>query len=268
MKERLQICRNCRQLYDPAIQVAADGIWAEALPCSWHPGELERLKTTGPAFNYRDAYRWTCCDKHVLSSIRLEGNSEHDVPPRRSPGCKQGRHEPDLDLTLDIALADRLRALHERLREMEERESMPNRHPRVFISYSHADGDFVDSLAHRFDADKIGYWRDEKDLLVGDVIDRTISDGIQSHALFLIVLSPRSIQSTWVGRELDEASHEAAEGKKVLLPVLVGGLTAEGLPGRLRRFKCADFNEDFERAYRSLKTAVVVHLGRLHKNAG
>jgi TIR domain len=67
----------------------------------------------------------------------------------------------------------------------------------VFISYSH-DNDVVDNLARRFETDRINYWRDEKDLFVGDVIDKAISKGIREARLFLIVLTPKSISSPWV----------------------------------------------------------------------
>lgn len=77
-----------------------------------------------------------------------------------------------------------------------------------------------------------------------------------------MVLTPSSIHSTWVSRELDEASHEEAEGRKILLPVLAGGMKGADLPPRLRRFKCADFTTCFDDAYRDLRLSVVVHLSR------
>jgi hypothetical protein len=211
-------------------------------------------------YDYRDVYRWTCCGVSALSFINVYGS---DVQPSRSPGCKQGPHEVDHELTLDLALADRLRAVQKQLNSLEAREVSPKEVPGVFISYSHLDTEFVDGLATRFEEDEIEYWRDEKDLLVGDVIDRVISDGIQSNALFLTILSPSSLRSKWVERELDEASYETTEGRKILLPVLLKGLKPEDVPARLRRFKCADFTIDFEGAYRSLKKTIVVRLGRL-----
>jgi len=73
----------------------------------------------------------------------------------------------------------------------------------------------VDAIASRFQADEVNYWRDEKDLLVGDVIEKAISEGIQRSNLFLIVLTPRSVRSKWVERELDEAAFEALKGVEV-----------------------------------------------------
>jgi hypothetical protein len=175
----------------------------------------------------------------------------------------KGDHEQDRELTLDSALAQVIGAVQQHLRQLASREVADQMVPGVFVSYSHADRSFVDQLTRRFEFDQIDFWRDEKDLLVGDVIDRTISAGIQSHALFLLVLSPASIASKWVNRELDEAAHEVAEGRKLLLALLTGGLTVDEAPPRVRRFRCADFNTDFPRAHLELKTAITVHLQRM-----
>lgn len=68
-----------------------------------------------------------------------------------------------------------------------------------------------------------------------------------------------------MSRELDEAAHEASEGRKVLLPVLAEGLSLDGLPPRIRRFKCADFNRDFDIAYLLLLKSIRGHLRRAHE---
>lgn len=82
------------------------------------------------------------------------------------------------------------------------------------------------------------------------------------NALFLIVLSPASITSNWVQRELDEASHEASEGRKLILPVLTSGLRVADTPARIRRFKCADFVDDFDKLYSLLSRSIREHLQR------
>lgn len=252
----MRICKNCRQLFDPAVNPDEGDQFFDDFLCSYHPGQAEFVQNTGPRFDYADVYKWTCCGKtHVGAVIR-----GHDYPPRRSPGCTKGPHVPDPHLLLNPELAGELESLQERLRELEARESSSSVEGGIFISYCHDDGSFVDDLTSRLAKDKVTYWRDEKDLLVGEVIDAAISRGIQANALFLVVLSPSSINSSWVNRELDEAVHEATEGRKVLLPVLVAGLTTENLPPRIRRFKCADFNSSFSNAYSLLLKSIHAHL--------
>lgn len=102
----------------------------------------------------------------------------------------------------------------------------------------------------------------KKEILVGDVIDRAISEGIQKHSLFLVVLTPSSIASRWVQRELDEASHEAVERGKIILPVIAKGIGVGDVPGNLRRLKCADFNNNFKSSYDGLLRSIKLHLRR------
>lgn len=230
--------------------------FADDFLCSYHSGELELIGNTGPRGDYADVYRWTCCGKSQVGAV-IGGR---DFPPRRSPGCTKGAHIPDLSITLHAGLARELESLQQRLREIEAGEVKGAGMGGVFISYSHADSAFVDQLTTRLASDHIEYWRDEKDILVGDVVDAAISRGIQTNALFLIVLSPVSINSRWVQRELDEAAHEATEGNKLLLPILANGLDINVLPARLRRFKCADFNSEFDRPYALLARSIHVHL--------
>ena len=147
-----------------------------------------------------------------------------------------------------------------RLRELAVFERRSETIGGVFISYSRGDNDVVDALAYRFDRDQINYWRDEKDLLVGDVIDKAISKGIQEALVFLIVLTPTSISSRWVERELDEAAHEETEGRKVVLPIVAKNLSPERIPPRLRRKLYVDVSESFHVGYNKLIRSIRHHL--------
>jgi hypothetical protein len=144
-----------------------------------------------------------------------------------------------------------------RIRELAAFEEQSASSGGVFISYSHSDRDVVDKLTNRFQIDNVNYWRDDKDLQVGDIIDKAISRGIQENVLFLVVLTPTSIESRWVERELDEAAHEEVEGRKVVLPVVAKNLDAERIPPRLRKKLYVDisgrnFNTGYEKLLRSI----------------
>lgn len=252
----MEICKNCRQLFDPSISPRSGDKFVDDFLCSYHPGEAEQTGNTGPRGDYADVYRWTCCGKTHVGAV-IGGR---DFPPRRSPGCTKGFHVPDSTIALNPELAGELDALQKRLREIEAREVTSTAAAGVFVSYSHADTVFVDELTTRFASDHIDFWRDEKDLLVGEVIDAAISRGIQMNTLFLVVLSPSSIHSSWVQRELDEAAHEATDGHKILLPILACGLELSAVPARIRRFKCADFTSGFEKPYALLTKSIHAHL--------
>ena len=157
-------------------------------------------------------------------------------------------------------LKNEIAKLHNRLSELEIFEKRSLEQGGIFISHSHADKDIVSQIVKRFESDNINYWLDDKDLLIGQVIDKAISEGIQRNWLFLIILTPTSVSSKWVERELDEASHEEVEGNKIILPVVAKGLEADKIPARLKRKLYADVSFDFESGYGKLKKAIVAYL--------
>lgn len=258
----MEVCKHCRKLFDPEIIPSR---FAESLLCSWHPGTVENVGNTGVAGDYAEIWVWSCCNRQVLGPLirkSVDGVvGEYDYPPPRSPGCVQGPHEKDDSIRLaDPNLASEIASLQARLRDLEAFEAKGLENGTVFISYSHKDRGFVDRLAARFSRDGIRFWLDEKEILIGDVIDRAISEGIQKNSLFLVVLTPSSIASKWVQREFDEAAHEAVEGGKIILPLVAKGLGIGDVPARVRRLRCADFNKGFEAAYNILLRSIKLHL--------
>jgi hypothetical protein len=155
-----------------------------------------------------------------------------------------------------------LREKAARLQELADFNERASKSGGIFISYSHNDKDVVDALADRLEGEQINYWRDEKDLLVGDVIEKAVSKAIQQSRLFLIVLMPGSIKSRWVERELDEAAFEEAEGRKVILPVLAKNLNPSEIPPRLRRIRYVDIGPSFDGGYAQLIGSIRAHLRR------
>ena len=76
---------------------------------------------------------------------------------------------------------------------------------KIFLSYSRKDIDFARKLAG--DLEKAGYdvWWDLTDLRGGDDWVRVIPDAIAKSDFFIIVLSPKSIESEWVRKEYTQA---------------------------------------------------------------
>jgi hypothetical protein len=157
-------------------------------------------------------------------------------------------------------LAAKIEELRVRLSQLEtfERDALEN--GGVFISYSHADKIFVERLTQNFNQDGIYFWLDDKDLLLGQVIDKAISEGIQKNWVFVSVVTPSSVSSKWVERELDEALHEEIEGRKIVIAVVTGGLKHEDFPPRLRRKKYVNLSYDFDAGYQELKKSIMVYL--------
>ena len=92
---------------------------------------------------------------------------------------------------------------------------------RVFISYSHADSEFVDRLARDMKASGVDVWLDKWEILVGDSLTRKVSEDIHEAGYLAVVLSPHSVRSEWVQRELNAGLMKELNLKRVfLLPIL------------------------------------------------
>jgi hypothetical protein len=75
---------------------------------------------------------------------------------------------------------------------------------RMFISYSHIDTDFVNTLTQILDDLKIPYFRDTKEINWGANIDASVSDALTNSSHLLVVISPASESSAWIPYELGQ----------------------------------------------------------------
>jgi hypothetical protein len=86
----------------------------------------------------------------------------------------------------------------------------------VFISYSRKDGDFVDRLIQDLEQHGTSVWIDRQDIETGDSWRGQIVDGIRNCKAFIIILSPNSVGSKNVSRELSLAeSHD-----RMIIPIV------------------------------------------------
>jgi predicted nucleotide-binding protein len=122
---------------------------------------------------------------------------------------------------------------------------------KVFISYSHRDREFVERLANDLKKRGFSVWWDEWEIRVGESIIQRISEGIDYSAYLIAVLSPHSVESDFVRREIGSALtiQLSPEKKIVILPLLVSDCE---IPTLLREIKWADFRNDYGKALKSL----------------
>ena len=89
----------------------------------------------------------------------------------------------------------------------------------LFISYSHADGPFVDKLETHLNGKGIRFWRDVHDMKSGR-IETQIDRAIRQNPTVLLILSKNSLQSDWVEHEVRTARGLEKEMQRdVLCPV-------------------------------------------------
>lgn len=114
--------------------------------------------------------------------------------------------------------------------------------PTVFLSHNHADKPFVRRLAADLDNQGIPYWLDEAEIKVGESLIEKIRDGIDRMDYVAVVLSPDSVASPWVQREVDVAMNQEIMGRRVkVLPVMYRKCE---LPGFLLGKRYADFSDE------------------------
>ncbi len=119
---------------------------------------------------------------------------------------------------------------------MNEQTTIPGS---LFLSHSHADKAFVDRLAERLRASQVRTWVDEVETLVGDSLIEKIERGIAAMEYLGVVLSPDSVESEWVQRELKLAlTLEISHKRLKVLPILYRDCE---IPGFLKDKKYADF---------------------------
>ena len=117
----------------------------------------------------------------------------------------------------------------------------------IFLIHTSTDKPFVRKLAADLEAHGIQYWLDEVEINVGESLIEKIRQGLDDVDFVAAVLSPTSVASPWVQRELDVAMNQEIAGRQVkVLPILYR--TCE-LPGFLLGKFYADFTDENNYSY-------------------
>lgn len=102
----------------------------------------------------------------------------------------------------------------------------------IFISHASADDTFVAELRKALEALHLQVWVDSRNLLPGNKLAPEIETAIEQARYFLVVISPNTVNSPWVRREIKKAleveKNRRADGYRVI-PLLLPGIT----PGAL-----------------------------------
>ena len=102
----------------------------------------------------------------------------------------------------------------------------------IFISHASADDEFVADLRKALEAHRLPVWVDSRNLRGGNKLVPEIEKAIEQARHVLVVLSPDTVNSPWVRREIKKAleveKDRQADGYHVI-PLLLPGIT----PGAL-----------------------------------
>lgn len=128
----------------------------------------------------------------------------------------------------------------------------------VFLSHNSKDKPFVKELARDLDNHGVRYWLDEAEIRVGDSLIEKIRSGLDEVDYVAVVLSPNSIASSWVQREIDVAMNQEIYGKKIkVLPIMYQRCE---LPGFLLGKAYVDFTDksNYNDAFKKLVNSIDV----------
>jgi hypothetical protein len=91
-----------------------------------------------------------------------------------------------------------------------------------FISYSSRDSAFASQLYDDLQKYSVRCWIAERDMRIGDPIRDRIHKVIRKREKLLLILSKSSVESSWVGNEVEKAFNEENDrGELIIFPVRI-----------------------------------------------
>lgn len=121
----------------------------------------------------------------------------------------------------------------------------------VFLSHANKDRDFVVRLAHMLKNHKVHYWYSAAHIAGAKQWHDEIGRALRRCDWFLIVLTPNSVRSQWVKRELLFALNEGRYNERII-PVLRKPCKYSRLSWTLPEFQLVDFSGSFDLGCRQL----------------
>jgi hypothetical protein len=102
----------------------------------------------------------------------------------------------------------------------------------LFISHASKDDDFVKELRHALEAHQLTVWVDSRNLRGGSKLAPEISAAIELARQTIVVISPHTINSPWVRREIKQAlavEKERQDAGYRVIPLLLPGIEPSAL---------------------------------------
>lgn len=126
---------------------------------------------------------------------------------------------------------------------------------RVFVSHSANDRKFVFKLTKFLREESVAYWYSSHHIAGANEWHDEIGKGLRKCHWFVLILSPNSVKSTWVKRELLFALQEKRYDGRIV-PVLLKKCSYARLSWTLSSFQFVFFHKDFATGCRQLLKAI------------
>jgi hypothetical protein len=133
--------------------------------------------------------------------------------------------------------------------------------PRCFLSHNSRDKQFARKVAVDLKKKGVDVWYDEWKVKPGDTIPGSIEEGLTKFNNFVLIMTPNSMSSRYVARELSVVLHMISSSRKRgqkrirIIPVLARDCS---IPLWLRDVKYVDFRRgNYSIAFRELRRALI-----------
>jgi hypothetical protein len=137
--------------------------------------------------------------------------------------------------------------------ELSKADMMSEKFEGIFLSHTNDDKPFVRDLKKLLEDHGVNnVWLDEAEIQIGDSLTKKIDEGLTKTRYIAVVLSPRSVNSPWVQKELEIAiNREITTGEVVVLPLIYEHCE---LPTFLQGKLYADFSsaDEYDRSLKKL----------------
>jgi TIR domain len=123
----------------------------------------------------------------------------------------------------------------------------------VFLSYDRADETFAKALSSELTSRGLSVWRGEAEVLQGDNWALQVGEALKKSKAMVVLVSPESMQSKWVRREIDFALGDLRYESR-LFPVLLR--PTEDVPWILRKLNMLSARQGAAKVSESIAEAL------------
>ena len=126
--------------------------------------------------------------------------------------------------------------------------------PKIFISFSRKDSDFVRMLASDLKVNGVTVWDNLNEIPTGASWASPIKQAIETADYMLAVMSRHSIESDWVQREIymGKSKEEQGISSRFIIPLIIDDEAVEHMPYFIHRKQYLDFRKNYKIALDSL----------------
>lgn len=161
---------------------------------------------------------WKIC----ISNFNAKINSIAQTPEGYSLGCEIKINKSIAWLLTAPTTQASANSLILSAIELKKEDTQKYQYHGIFLCHTSADKPFVRKLKKSLEQQGVEQvWLDDSEIDIGDSLIKKIEEGIKKSKYFGIILSPRSINSNWVKKELEIAfNREISNDEVVILPLL------------------------------------------------